>query len=586
MSETRALKQRLRASLDAVLEDMLARGDLALDAIPVYQIEVPKQAEHGDYSTNVAMVLAKPCKRTPRELAGLIAAKLSNSDFFERIDVAGPGFINFLIHDKGVFQVVNQIHAERADYGRSQLGRGITIHVEYVSANPTGPLHIGHGRGAAIGSSIANLLQSCGFDVCREYYVNDAGRQMDILALSVWLRYLESFGHVVDFPAQAYQGAYIEEIATQIRARRDDTLLVNGVEFKPAAPGTDPERVLDDMIATAKHLLGEARYEEIQESAKNSILEEIKSDLTDFGVLFDVWYSEASLSERGLIDQAVDALVERGHVFDEGGARWFRSSDFGDEKDRVVVRDNGVNTYFAADIAYHQDKFARGYENVIDIWGADHHGYIARVKAAIQATGVDPERLEILLVQFASLFRSGEKVAMSTRAGEFVTLKQLVKEVGVDAARFFYVMRRSDQHLEFDLDLATAQSNDNPVYYVQYAHARICSVMRQLGERKLSTIEDLTVLDEFLVEPKERALAVLLSRYPDVVEAACSSREPHQLTNYLRELATRFHAYYNVHKVLVRDDSLRSARIKLIGAVRQVVANGLGILGISAPSEM
>ena len=582
----RALKQTLRASLDSVLEEMRTSGMLPLDSIPNYKIEAPKKAEHGDYSTNVAMVLAKPCKRVPRELADLIVAELSRLDLFERIEVAGPGFINFLIRNKSVFQVVNQIHAERAAYGCSELGRGTTIHLEFVSANPTGPLHIGHGRGAAIGSSIANLLESCGFEVCREYYVNDAGRQMDILALSVWLRYLESFGRVVEFPVQAYQGAYIENVAAQIRAQADDAMLVDVAGLATAEPAADPERALDEMIAAARRLLGEDRYAEIRESAKNTILEAIKSDLEDFGVRFDVWYAEASLSERGLISKAVDALVDRGHVFDDGGARWFRSSDFGDEKDRVVVRDNGANTYFAADIAYHQDKFARGFENVIDIWGADHHGYIARVKAAMQASGLDPERLEILLVQFATLIRGGEKVAMSTRAGEFITLKQLVDEVGVDAARFFYVMRRSDQHLEFDLDLATAQNNDNPVYYVQYAHARVCSVLRQLRERNLNMIEDLSALEEFLVEPSERTIVILLSRYPDVVEAACVSREPHQLTNFLRELATAFHGYYNAHKILVDDESLRSARISLVTAIQQVIANGLGILGINAPREM
>ena len=580
------MKQNLRASLDNVLEGMRTSGVLPLDSIPNYQIEAPKKAEHGDYSTNVAMVLAKPCKRAPRELADLIVAQMSTLDLFERIEIAGPGFINFLICSKSVFQVVNQIHAERVAYGCSELGRGITIHLEFVSANPTGPLHIGHGRGAAIGSSIANLLEACGFEVCREYYVNDAGRQMDILALSVWLRYLESFGRVGEFPAQAYQGAYIENIAAEIRVQHDDAMLVDVAGLPVAELAADPERALDDMIAATRRLLGADRYAEIRESAKNTMLEAIKSDLEDFGVRFDVWYSEASLSERGLIDEAVDALVDRGHVFVEGGARWFRSSDFGDEKDRVVVRDNGANTYFAADIAYHQDKFARGFANVIDIWGADHHGYIARVKAAMRASGLDPERLEILLVQFATLIRGGEKVAMSTRAGEFITLKQLVEEVGIDAARYFYVMRRSDQHLDFDLDLATAQNNDNPVYYVQYAHARVCSVLRQSRERNLSMIDDLSTLDEFLVEPSERAIVILLSRYPDVVEAACVSREPHQLTNFLRELATAFHAYYNAHKILVDDESLRSARILLITAIQQVIANGLGILDINAPREM
>ena len=340
------------------------------------------------------------------------------------------------------------------------------------------------------------------------------------------------------------------------------------------------------MIAKAKQALGAEHFDEIHRSAKSTILEEIKADLAEFGVRFDSWYSETSLDQRGLIDDAIEALDQCGQLFDESGARWFKSSAFGDEKDRVVVRENGAKTYFASDIAYHLDKFSRGFESVIDIWGADHHGYIPRVKAAMQALDLDPENLEILLVQFATLIQGGEKVAMSTRAGEFVTLKQLVEDVGVDAARFFYVMRRSDQHLEFDLDLAKAQSNDNPVYYVQYAHARICSVLRQMSGRKLKVTGCTEALDEYLVEPAERAIAVLLAQYPDVVETACLGREPHQLSNYLRDLATEFHAYYNAHRMLVDDDAVRNARIVLVTAVRQIIANGLAILGIQAPMEM
>ena len=438
----------------------------------------------------------------------------------------------------------------------------------------------------AFGSSLANLFETCGYEVYREYYVNDAGRQIDILALSVWLRYLESFGLDVEFPQQAYQGGYIGEIASDLKARCGDAMLVEASAFQDIDAAGDPERALDDMIAKAKQALGPGRYDEIHRSAKSTILEEIEADLAEFGVRFDSWYSETSLDDRGLIDDAIDALDQSGQLFEESGARWFKSSAFGDEKDRVVVRENGAKTYFASDIAYHLDKFSRGFESVIDIWGADHHGYIPRVKAAMQALDLDPENLEILLVQFATLMRGGEKVAMSTRAGEFVTLKQLVREVGVDAARFFYVMRRSDQHLEFDLDLAKAQSSDNPVYYVQYAHARICSVLRQMNERKLAITGSTEALDEYLVEPAERAIAVLLSQYPDVVETACLGREPHQLSNYLRDLATEFHAYYNAHRMLVDDDAVRNARIALVTAVRQIIANGLAILGIQAPMEM
>jgi len=348
----------------------------------------------------------------------------------------------------------------------------------------------------------------------------------------------------------------------------------------------DSERVLDEMIASAKAVLGADRYACIRDSAKETILEEIKTDLTYFGVCFDEWFSENELSEQGLVEKAIRELDERGHIFEQGGARWFRSSAFGDEKDRVVVRDNGANTYFAADSAYHQNKFARDYKNAINLWGADHHGYVARLKAAIDASGIDPQRLEVLLVQFASLFRGSEKVAMSTRSGDFVTLRELIEEIGVDAARFFYIMRRSDQHLEFDLDLATAQTNDNPVYYVQYAHARICSVLTQSVEREYGSTTDPESPEDSLIETSERNLAILLSRYPDVVAGACLARAPHQITSFLRDLAAAFHSYYNVHKVLVDDESIRSARLMLITAVKQVIANGLGLLGISAPSKM
>ncbi|MCZ6774132.1 MAG: arginine--tRNA ligase [Proteobacteria bacterium] len=580
------MKRKLRASLESALDHLRTRGEIPHEATADYTIETPKQTAHGDFSTNVAMLLAKSCRRPPHEIATLIAAEMSALDLLEQVEVAGAGFINFVIRNRDVFGIIRRIYAEQESYGCCDLGAGRKVQLEFVSANPTGPLHIGHGRGAAFGSSLANLFETCGYEVHREYYVNDAGRQMDILALSVWLRYLESFGVGVEFPQLAYQGGYIGQIASALKARCGEAMLVEASALQNIDASGDPERALDDMIAKAKQALGPQRFDEIHRSAKGTILEEIKADLAEFGVRFDSWYSETSLDQRGLIDDAIDALDQCGQLFDESGARWFKSSAFGDEKDRVVVRENGAKTYFASDIAYHLDKFSRGFESVIDIWGADHHGYIPRVKAAMQALDLDPENLEILLVQFATLFRGGEKVAMSTRTGEFVTLKQLVEDVGVDAARFFYVMRRSDQHLEFDLDLAKAQSNDNPVYYVQYAHARICSVLRQMNERKLKVTGCTEALDEYLVEPAERAIAVLLAQYPDVVETACLGREPHQLSNYLRDLATEFHAYYNAHRMLVDDDAVRNARIALVSAVRQIIANGLAILGIQAPMEM
>ncbi|MCB1746220.1 MAG: arginine--tRNA ligase [Gammaproteobacteria bacterium] len=579
------MKHLLRNAIDAALARLREAGTLADAPAVDYQVEVPKLEAHGDFSTNVAMLLAKPCRRPPRELASALAECLRGDALFAAIEVAGPGFINFVVDPATVFGVVDAVLAEGPDYGRSDLGAGRRVQVEYVSANPTGPLHIGHGRGAAIGSVIARLLAVTGHDVCREYYVNDAGRQMDILALSVCLRYLELGGVEVDFPAQAYRGDYVVDIARAWQARHGDAWAA-GVVAPSSTIDDDAERALDAAIAHLRTALGEARFATLRDFAKDTILEEIKADLVDFGVEFDVWYSEAGLMAGGLVDDAMAVLERNGHIYVEAGARWFRSAALGDEKNRVVVRENGLKTYFASDIAYHLDKFQRGFAEIIDVWGADHHGYVPRVRAAITALGEDAARLSVVLVQFAALVRGGEKVAMSTRAGEFVTLKQLVDEVGVDAARFFYVMRRADQHLEFDLDLATAESSDNPVYYVQYAHARICSVERQLAERGLTApgapVELATVLDA----PAERRLAKLLWHYPEMIETAASAREPHLVTQYLRDLATEFHGYYNGHKILVDDGPLRDARVRLCDAVRRVLANGLEVIGISAPTEM
>ena len=580
------MKALLRTAIDGVIERLRQAGTLALSVAPDYQIETPKLEAHGDFSTNVAMLLAKASRLPPRELASAIAAELSALPLISRCEVAGPGFINFVVAPDVVFDVVRQVSEAGAAYGRNNSGDGARVQVEFVSANPTGPLHIGHGRGAAIGSVLANLLAASGYQVEREYYVNDAGRQMDILALSVWLRYLQSFAHDVPFPAQAYRGAYIEDIARTLRERDGETLLCGADSVPPATASADEERHLDDAIAAARAALGGEVFNRVRDYAKDIILAEIATDLRGFGVEFDCWYSEASLTRNGAIDAAIAELIEAGFIYQAAGAQWFRSTDYGDEKDRVVVRDNGVKTYFAADIAYHREKFARGFARVVNIWGADHHGYIPRVRAALKALGLNDGQLDVVLVQFASLVRGGEKVAMSTRAGEFVTLKWLVDEVGVDAARYFYVMRRADQHLEFDIALATAQSNDNPVYYVQYAHARICSVFRQAGPRSAIAAPAGARLAEFLREAPERRLALVLARFSEVVAGAASAAEPHQLTNYLRDLATEFHAYYNGHKVLVDDVGVCWARLRLIDAVRQVIANALALLAISAPREM
>ena len=541
-------------------------------------IERPKLAERGDYACNLALQLAKTLKRAPREIAAQLVAALPASQYLEKAEIAGAGFINLFLKRSFKQQVVNRILATGAAYGTSELGRRRKVQVEFVSANPTGPLHVGHGRGAAYGASLANVLAAAGFDVSREYYVNDAGRQMDILALSTWLRYLEAYGATVAFPANAYQGEYVRDMGRKLRDRHQ-------ARFKRDAPtvaAADEEAALDALIAAAKSALG-ADYEVVHGFALNEQLADCRDDLAGFGVAFDNWYSERSLYDSGRVEQAIKMLEDRGHVFTEGGAKWFRSSAFGDEKDRVVQRENGQHTYFASDIAYHLDKYQRGFDLVIDVWGADHHGYIPRVKGALTALGLNAEQLTIALVQFAVLYRGGQKVSMSTRAGEFVTLRELRREVGNDAARFFYVLRKGDQHLDFDLDLAKSQSNDNPVYYVQYAHARVCSLLEQWG----GDAGGLAVADTAaLASEQELALLSRLLEYPEAVENAAHDLSPHVIAFYLRELAAGFHSYYNATRLLVEDEKVKRARLALAAAVRQVLRNGLALLGVSAPDKM
>jgi arginyl-tRNA synthetase len=593
------MKQQITDLLRAALTRLVAEGAIPGDALPEGpgspQVDRTRDAAHGDFATNVALTLAKAAGARPRELAGRLVAAIPPSTLVERVEIAGPGFINFHLSEAAYREVVPIILAAGHGYGRSGLGAGRRVQVEFVSANPTGPLHVGHGRGAAYGAVVADLLAAVGFDVHREYYVNDAGRQMDILATSVWLRYLELCGEGLDFPSNGYKGDYVWDIAATLHREHGDDYRVDvaavfaGVppDEVPGEGDGDKEAHIDALIAAAKRLLGDNRYRYCFELGLNTILDDIRDDLAQFGVHYQEWYSERSLAESGAVNRAIERLREAGHVYQQGGALWFRSTAFGDEKDRVLERENGQTTYFASDIAYHLDKLERGFDRVIDVWGADHHGYVPRVKAALAALGDDPSRLDVLLVQFAILYRGGERVQMSTRSGEFVTLRQLRKEVGRDAARFFYVMRRCEQHLDFDLDLAKSQSADNPVYYCQYAHARVCSVLRQAADRGLvvDPTPGATNLER-LTEDQERALMRTLSRYPEVVEAAALSHEPHQLTHYLRELANDLHTYYNAHQFLVADEALRDARIKLILAVRQVLRSGLGLVGVSAPEAM
>ena len=543
-----------------------------------------KSAQHGDYACNVALQLARQLKRSPREIAATIVAALPDSPYLDRAEVAGAGFINLFLKQSFKQTVVREVLAQGAAYGRHDGAPRNKIQIEFVSANPTGPLHVGHGRGAAFGASLANVLEAAGHEVTREYYVNDAGRQMDILALSTWLRYLQLAGVAVPFPPNAYQGEYVRAMAQAILDANGDRYVRPAADVLHDLPDVaqDDEACLDALIESAKTLI-DAFYEELHRYVLDDQLADCRDDLCEFGVVFDNWFSERSLYETGLVEKAAKRLEEAGYLFSKDGARWFRSTQFGDEKERVVQRENGQYTYFASDIAYHLNKFERGYDTIIDVWGADHHGYIARVKGALQALGLDPDKLTIAMVQFAVLYRHGEKVSMSTRAGEFVTLRELRQEVGNDAARFFYVLRKSDQHLDFDLDLAKSQSNDNPVYYIQYAHARVCSLHEQWGDDASRLADaDPAALDA----EHERAVLEKLMAYPEVVDVAARELAPHQIAFYLKDLAADFHSWYNGTRILVTDERVKLARLALATAVRQVLRNGLALLGVSAPEKM
>ncbi|MBY0440264.1 MAG: arginine--tRNA ligase [Burkholderiales bacterium] len=587
----------LKSTCIALLEQALAA--VAPGSAVAVQLERPKQRSHGDYACNLAMQLSKPLGRPPREIAAQLIAALPASGTLEKAEIAGPGFINLTVSRAARRAVVHLVRAQGAAYGRRSPAHRPRVQVEFVSANPTGPLHVGHGRGAAYGASLANVLEAAGSDVSREYYVNDAGRQMDILALSTWLRYLDHAGEAIEFPPNGYQGDYVRDMARSLADAhgaafvRPAAAVIEGTPGLPAAGDDDPaakarrETHLDALIDAAKRLLGDG-YAIVHRHALDAQLGDCRDDLDGFGVTFDRWYSERSLFDGGAVAQAVDRLQQAGHLYRENGALWFRSTAFGDEKDRVVQRENGAFTYFASDIAYHLDKFERGFDRVIDVWGADHHGYIPRVMGALRASGADADRLTVALVQFAVLYRNGEKVSMSTRSGQFVTLRELRGEVGNDAARFFYVLRKSDQHLDFDLDLAKSRSNENPVYYIQYAHARICSVFEawtgeaeQAGLHALDAV-DLSPLDNL----HELALVDRLSAWPEVLDLAASELSVHGIAFYLKDLAGDLHSYYNAEKVLVDDEPVRLARLALLDAVRTVLASALALLGVSAPARM
>jgi arginyl-tRNA synthetase len=593
----------MKAQLQALLEQALASLSAALGRdVPMpasLQIDAAKDPRHGDFATNLALVVAKPLGQAPRAVAQSILAHLPASPLIAKTEIAGPGFINFFLAPGAFQSIVSRVLEQGPEYGCDRSRANGRVLVEYVSANPTGPMHVGHGRGAAYGDSLASILAATGWEVHREYYINDAGRQVDLLTLSVWVRYLQACGEDVPFPRRGYPADYIRATSARLRAshgdafRRPAAALLDGIEPEPEAPQDADEKTLaaikgrqeahaDALIERARALLG-ADYALIQRAALDDQLAAIRATLDAFGVRFDQWSSEKALVESGFVARAIDRLRASGHVYEQDGATWLRTTTFGDEKDRVLFKADGAATYFANDLAYHVDKLDRGYPVLLDVWGADHHGYIARVRAAIEALTGRKDALRVQLMQFVTL-SSGR---MGKRSGNFVTLQDLVSEAGKDATRFFYLLRSHDQHLEFDIELARSQSNDNPVYYVQYAHARICSVFRQAAERGQSL--DAGALASSLhrlVEPQEKLLLTLMQKYPETLSAAGRQYAPHLLAFYLRELADALHSCYNAHKFLVDDAELQTARLGLIAATRQVLANGLGLLGVSAPESM
>jgi arginyl-tRNA synthetase len=582
------IEKLLSQALAALPEEMVPEHARAVSI----EVENTRDAQHGDFASNLAMRLAKATRQNPRKLAEALVRLLPPSPAVAKVDIAGAGFINFFLAPDAYHGEIAAVLNQGRQYGRSTIGAGLSVQVEFVSANPTGPLHVGHGRHAAFGASVANLLEAVGYRVEREYYINDAGRQMEILAVSTWLRYLEHCGERFTFPANGYRGDYIAAIGQQLFAAEGSTLRHGTADlFKdlpPDAPqGGDKDIYIDALIVRARALIGDAAFRRVLDLALAGILGDIREDLAEFGVTFDCWFSERSLSDSGSVDRAIDALKAAGHAYLKDGAWWFKSTDYGDEKDRVMVRENGVKTYFASDIAYVFNKLERGFDHLLYIWGADHHGYITRLRAGLVALGGSADRFEVRLVQFVSLYRGGEKAQMSTRSGEFVTLRDLRKEVGNDAARLFYVMRSNDQHLDFDLELATARSNDNPVYYIQYAHARVASVMRQMQERGLAhdAAHGLAALDK-LTEPQEVQLIKRVSAFPEVVRQCAAQRAPHTLVHYLRDLANDFHTNYSAHQFIVEDSGLRDARLDLALATQTVIRNGLELLGVSAPETM
>ncbi len=552
------MKDRLRQQIGNALQACFNNNTLHSGVVPDIQIEVPGNSEHGDFASNLAMAMARAERKAPRQIAEALVTALGSCDFLSNVEVAGPGFINFTLTPACWYEVLDEITGKQDQYGLAEFGRGRKVQVEFVSANPTGPLHIGHGRGAAVGDAVAAILQGAGFDVQREYYVNDAGNQVANLGRSIWMRLRELNGETVQFPEDGYQGGYIRELAAQLRKE------------EPAVAGyAEPEAV-----------------KRCADFGVSKVLTWIADDLEAFGIKFDNWFSEQSLYDRQMVEIELGKLAKKGLSYEQDGALWLRTTDYGDDKDRVLIKSDGSPTYFASDVAYHMEKFDRGFDKVIDVWGADHHGYVPRMKAVVAGLGHPPEDLEVLLIQMVNLLRDGQPYTMGKRSGNFITLREVVDEVGRDACRFYFLMRRSDSQLDFDLELAKRQSSDNPVYYVQYAHARVCSINRNAAEQGVPLPESQRTDLSGLVLAEELALAKLLARYPDAVAVAAKNCEPHRIVYYLQDLAAQFHSYYNRQRVLVEDAKTTQARLYLVNGIRIVLANALNLLGVDAPERM
>jgi arginyl-tRNA synthetase len=579
--------EKIQSNLVRILEDLYGDSHLNIDELKI-NLQENNDKKHGDLASNIALILAKPLKKNPQESANSIRDSFITDEEITKIEVAGPGFINFFLSTKTHSEVLNEISAKKELFGKSET-KNQNVLIEYVSSNPTGPLHVGHGRGAAFGSVLGALLKEAGFKVDEEYYVNDFGRQMNILAASLWLRYAQLLNESITMIENGYQGEYLISIAEKLKEDHSDKFYRNYdsiVELLKTEIQDD--EIFTDSVVVAIQSALENDFNFLRDFALQAILELIKRDLLDFGVEHNFWFSESSLydikeNQASQVDLAIEDLKSRGFVYEKEDALWFKSSEFGDDKDRVLKRGNGEYTYFASDVAYHSKKYDRGYDRVINIWGSDHHGYTPRVQAAMEATNRDPEKLEIVYIQFANLLRAGKKVTMSTRSGEFITLRELMDEVTTEAARFFYINRKADQHLDFDLDLAKDQSKDNPLYYIQYAHARICSVLKK-SNAQIMDLEraDLTLLDT----EKEIEIQKTLNQYPALIERAAKSSEPHLLCYYLKDLSGLFHSYYNSEKFIIEDKKLMASRLFLLKGVKQVLVNGLSILGIKAPEEM